>query len=1007
MSPARHHAHRTHPHHGPHHHSYHHHDASEHDAVVAKSWARLTDDLRRAWTEPIDPDTTLLVTTTALESATIDCHRALLDPARLEALVDSDLASDVANADPTAHLDLQVNVLHQDLAHLRGVIESFYVGNGRSENDPRLATLQHLLDAHPWADCTLVLDDATGQVMADAAVHKFILAARVPYFETLIYAGFAEAGRPTIKLPLDVFGSPTVFDNIVSFIYLARLKHKPDSALQLFDLFRCANFLGLDSLETHTIAEIRLMLHGFQCHCTHCCSTLPSALLFADRMSVTELYDSLVDAVSAAPLVFWTSLEFATSPTKIRDDVLLAFVASAEHDGTTLLQGILTLDEVLETLLGRARSAAYQSLGTAVARARDVLVKQLPPNVPTILSTIDRPPAMDVHARFETLSKYLVPLLNDRNAVPLALALFTFVETHKDDDPNAAYRQTATDLAATAVEFVVKRWLNLSFAPPRGVYPGSDTWRGFLDHVATQCRVKVTDLPGQQVPAVAVTGRRTTARPASMAVPGELVASTRRMAPRVRSVIVDTPAPSPPVAPTPAPRPRSTYGPSRAGTTPAVASRTRASSSQNATTATSAALPSATRAPTRSGTATRAAPPRAAARSPIRSATTSRASSLAHRPSFATTTSSTSSGTASSATPRSRAPSPLAGRMSRRPILTASSSSPSTTPASAPSPSPTPATMPRQRTSTVAPRPASLHLGTTARSPRVCTPPGSLPTSPTAPTVSSSSSSMTPVPSSSSRRPSAFPSSPVGLAAILDALPSSRAGFHVPSASPVLFRTSPILATTELRPTTPLGGAGFSSSGGAGLPATPSTPPRARSPLAPLARLSTLVSALGFGAGGSSGSAAAVPEPEQVQRSVVPNEMVAVTADTGAAGGSGGGLLGRFGLGSFMDWRAGASSSGNEGADAGTAPAAEDMVGLTTPDESDGDDEERTEVPLTRRIVLDAPPTTSLPASAPAPGLGPGPGPGLAPTRNMPSRLPRPRVRVPQLQATARTNWRP
>ncbi|KNE63311.1 hypothetical protein AMAG_08450 [Allomyces macrogynus ATCC 38327] len=434
---------------------------------------------RGASASPIEPDTTLHVTTTALESASIDCHRALLDPARLHALVDRDLANDVANADLATHLDLQVNVLHQNLAHLRGVIESFYAGSGQSESDPLQTTLQHLLDAHPWTDCTLVLEDATGQVMADAAVHKFIVAARVPYFETLLYAGFAEAGRSTIKLPLDVFGSPTVFENVVSFIYLARLKHAPDSALQLFDLFRCANFLGLDSLEAHTIAEIRLLLHGFQCHCTHCCSTLPSALLFADRMSVTALYDALVDAVSAAPLVFWTSLEFATSPTKIRDDVLLAYVARAEHDGTTLLQGIQTLDEVLETLLGRARSAAYLSLGTAVARARDVLVKQLPPNVPAILATIDRPPAMDVNARFETLARYLVPQLTDRNAVPLALALFTFVETHRNDDPNAAYRPTATDLAATAVDFVVKRWLNLSFAPPRGVYPGSDAWRAF------------------------------------------------------------------------------------------------------------------------------------------------------------------------------------------------------------------------------------------------------------------------------------------------------------------------------------------------------------------------------------------------------------------------------------------------------------------------------------------------------------------------------------------------
>ncbi|KAJ3364353.1 hypothetical protein GGF31_009039 [Allomyces arbusculus] len=988
MSPARHHAHRAHPHHGPHlHHPHHSHDTSEHDAAVAKSWARLTDDLRRAWTEPIDPDTTLHVTTTALDSATIDCHRALLNPARLEPLVDRDLADDAANADPTAHLDLYVNVLHQNLAHLRGIIESFYAGNGRPENDPLLATMQHLLDAHPWADCTLVLDDATGQVMADAAVHKFILAARVPYFETLLYAGFAEAGRSTIKLPLDVFGSPTVFENVVSFIYLARLKHKPDSALQLFDLFRCANFLGLDSLEAHTIAEIRLLLHGFQCHCTHCCSTLPSALLFADRMGVTELYDSLVDAVSAAPLVFWTSLEFATSPTKIRDDVLLAFLASAEHDGTTLLQGILTLDEVLETLLGRARSAAYQSLGTAVARARDVLVKQLPPNVPTILSTIDRPPAMDVHARFETLSKYLVPLLNDRNAVALALALFTFVETHKNDDPNAAYRPTATDLAATAVEFVVKRWLNLSFAPPRGVYPGSDTWRAFLDHVATQCRVKVTDLPGQQVPTVATAGRRATARPASMAVPGERPAPTRRVAPRVRSVIVETPAPPPPAAPTPAARPRSTYGPSRAGTMPAAASRTRASSSQGTTTATAATPPPATRALTRTGTATRTAPPRAAARSPVRSATTSRTSSLAHRPSVATTTSSTSSGTASSATPRSRAPSPLAGRTSRRSTMTASSSSPSTTPAAS-SPSATPAVTPRPRTGTAAPRPASLHLGTATRSPRVRTPPGSLPASPTAPTISSSSSSMTPVPSSSSsssRRPSTFPASPVGLAAVLDARPSSRAGFHVPSASPVLLRTSPILAATELRPATPVAGAA-ASSGGAGLPATPSTPPRARSPLAPLARLSTLVSALGFGASSNSSSAAAAPVSEPEQRSVPPNEMAAVATETGAGGG-GGRLFGRFGLGSFMDWTGGASSSPGNG-DAGTAPAAEDAVGLTTPDESDQDDE-RTEVPLTRRIARGVPPSAS-----PAPVAASGP----APT-SLPSRLPRPRVRVPQLQA--------
>ncbi|KAJ3367489.1 hypothetical protein GGF31_007491 [Allomyces arbusculus] len=490
-------------------------------------------DLVRALREPIAPDTLLEVTAdTQLDPDEVLCHRAMLDAARLDPFLATPLAGQLATAsavDPHdglfhVHVHARTSRGAADLTELYRTLEDLYYG--ASDPATLAARMQSLLDYGDDADCTLVVEDTTGAPIYLVTAHRFVLAARSPYFEAIFGpAGLGGLARTTtahrFRLPLAVFGSPALFDNVLTFIYTGAFRTPPASALQAFELFHCAQFLAMPALQAAVIAGLRVLLHGFTCSCASCCATLPSVLLFAEHMGATDLCAELVPAFSRAPAKLWTSLEFLNFPPPIKESIFRTFLLEAEHNGAALLDGIMNLDAVLAAIQGRA---GFHELTMVITHMCDALVPQLLRNLPYILGTIDRAPVADMPRRIETLRAHLVPQFHDGNIVLLAFNLFTLCQSRagtpknasesdtdgredEEDDENdendypageihaARHHRLGTlgDLADDACTFLASRWPQIALTPPRGVYATSGAWRAFLEHMATRCHVPVRE----------------------------------------------------------------------------------------------------------------------------------------------------------------------------------------------------------------------------------------------------------------------------------------------------------------------------------------------------------------------------------------------------------------------------------------------------------------------------------------------------------------------------------
>ncbi|KAJ3364262.1 hypothetical protein GGF32_002233 [Allomyces javanicus] len=486
-------------------------------------------DLVRALREPIAPDTLLEVTAdTQLDPDEVLCHRAMLDTARLDPFLATPLAGQLASAstvDPHdglfhVHVHARTSRGAADLTDLYRTLEDLYYG--ASDPATLAARMQSLLDYGDDADCTLVVEDTTGAPIYLVTAHRFVLAARSPYFEAIFGpAGLGGLARTTtahrFRLPLAVFGSPALFDNVLTFIYTGAFRTPPASALQAFELFHCAQFLAMPALQAAVIAGLRVLLHGFTCSCASCCATLPSVLLFAEHMGATDLCSELVPAFSRAPAKLWTSLEFLNFPPPIKESIFRTFLLEAEHNGAALLDGIMNLDAVLAAIQGRT---GFHELAMVVTHMCDALVPQLLRNLPYILGTIDRAPVTDMSRRIETLRAHLVPQFHDGNIVLLAFNLFTLCQSragtpknasesdtddHEDDEDEnddpageihaARHHRPGTlgDLADDACTFLASRWPRIALTPPRGVYATSGAWRAFLEHMAARCHVPVRE----------------------------------------------------------------------------------------------------------------------------------------------------------------------------------------------------------------------------------------------------------------------------------------------------------------------------------------------------------------------------------------------------------------------------------------------------------------------------------------------------------------------------------
>ncbi|KAI9190190.1 hypothetical protein H9P43_001623 [Blastocladiella emersonii ATCC 22665] len=506
---------------------------------------RVTEDLLRVFRERVLTDLRVTITTTTLHSESLECHRALVDPARIDPLVDRALGPLLVPLETASYLSVGVNTQHARLADLKAAIEGAYTDADRLE-----AALAQLLVTTDFADCSLAVEDASGLTVVSRPAHKFVLAARCPYFATLFGSGFGDAALQTFNLPLDVFASPALFENVLSFIYLGRLRTPPKGALQLFDLYRCANFLAMDALEEFIVADLRALLHGLTCHCTQCSATLPSVLLFSDRMGLADLRRDAITVFAEAPLQLWTSLDFANFPKPVRDAVFAQFTLLAERDGHHLLHALVTLDNLLDMLQRRVSSAAYAPLVDAMSKLRDSLVPQLLPNLPFILGTLDRPPAMDIPARVQALQNHLVPMFNSRNIVFLAFTLHTLhdmrqsklTEAQENKDADADLNAEAVvaalrELQDAACDWYARRWMNIPLAAPRGVYPGSDAWRGFTEYMADRAGVSLDEM---QAAAGGMGNGSAVGRPVSVIGAGVVGTRPRASAqPRVRSMVIE------------------------------------------------------------------------------------------------------------------------------------------------------------------------------------------------------------------------------------------------------------------------------------------------------------------------------------------------------------------------------------------------------------------------------------------------------------------------------------
>lgn len=173
-----------------------------------------------------------------------------------------------------------------------------------------------------------------GPASPSFSVHKFILAARSPYFYAMFCRQFSESSSASVHLPGDLF-NPVSAQVILRYFYTDRLQvpelpgsaklgtlqrrlsHKKYSLRVLQQVFSAADYLGhSDTVGVAVLHEMACICHRFKCVCTECAVLLPAMLWFADKQAATvpafrpALINLYADPVhSIAPL--WSQKPFA------------------------------------------------------------------------------------------------------------------------------------------------------------------------------------------------------------------------------------------------------------------------------------------------------------------------------------------------------------------------------------------------------------------------------------------------------------------------------------------------------------------------------------------------------------------------------------------------------------------------------------------------------------------------------------------------------------------------
>ncbi|GAA6043805.1 hypothetical protein JCM8097_007719 [Rhodosporidiobolus ruineniae] len=110
-----------------------------------------------------------------------------------------------------------------------------------------------------YADVSLVLDGADS---APFAAHRAILAARSPYFRSLLLGNYSDSAQSTFTLPSPPF-TPASTTFVLGYIYAGTLdfsSRKFDLATS-FEIWRCAAFLGISALQEEIEDKMTGMLN--------------------------------------------------------------------------------------------------------------------------------------------------------------------------------------------------------------------------------------------------------------------------------------------------------------------------------------------------------------------------------------------------------------------------------------------------------------------------------------------------------------------------------------------------------------------------------------------------------------------------------------------------------------------------------------------------------------------------------------------------------------------------
>ncbi|POY74209.1 hypothetical protein BMF94_2647 [Rhodotorula taiwanensis] len=109
-----------------------------------------------------------------------------------------------------------------------------------------------------FSDATLILECAPD---VPIAVHRAVLASRSPYFRALLLGEFSDSGRSSFALPSPPF-TPASTTFVLSWMYggtLDSISRRFDLA-RGFEIWRCAEFLGADSLRDEVESDLQNML---------------------------------------------------------------------------------------------------------------------------------------------------------------------------------------------------------------------------------------------------------------------------------------------------------------------------------------------------------------------------------------------------------------------------------------------------------------------------------------------------------------------------------------------------------------------------------------------------------------------------------------------------------------------------------------------------------------------------------------------------------------------------